>query len=113
MTSGAETMDPQPAAATKTGQLKEQARVVGEDLKKLGSLAKDATREGISVAADRASRTYGNVREKAAETYGQVREKGNELGEAMTDHIRQHPWQSIVIAAGIGTFLGILLSRRR
>lgn len=94
-----------PTETTSAGRgsdLKEQARVVGEDLKKLGSIAKD-----------RATETYGQVRERATQTYGQVREKGNEVGEAVTDHIRQHPWQSVAIAAGVGALLAVLLGRRR
>jgi len=88
--------------ADKGADLKGQARVVGEDLKKLGSIARE-----------RVSDTYGQVREKATQTYGRVRERGSEVGEAVADHIRNHPWQSVAIAAGVGALLAVLLGRRR
>jgi len=84
-----------------TEQLKEQAGVVREDLGQLGRLAKDATREKL-----------GDAKEKAADYYDKGRIKAEQLEEQLVDHIRKKPLQSVLIAAGIGALFGLLITRR-
>ena len=37
---------------------------------------------------------------------------GKEMVNSAEDYVRQNPWQSIGVAAGVGLVLGVLLSRK-
>ena len=89
---------PFPSAAE---QLRSQAGTVAEDLGQLGKLAKDATKEKL-----------GEAREVAADYFEKGRVKAGELETQLTDYVRAKPLKSVLIAAGIGALLGILVSRR-
>lgn len=63
------------------------------------------------------------VRAKAEESLRQARERltviekealqhAREVADATEEYVRENPWQSVGIAAGIGLVLGILISRR-
>lgn len=41
-----------------------------------------------------------------------ARARAEALGEDLTRYVREHPWQSVGIAAGVGVVLGVLLARR-
>ncbi len=82
-------------------QLRSQAGTVAEDLGQLGRLAKDATKEKL-----------GEAREIAAGYYEKGRIKAGEMESQLTDYVRAKPLKSVLIAAGIGALLGILVSRR-
>ncbi len=73
---------------------------VNETSQGLGDRARDArTRLAASVAAAKA--TLGRLNEKAIE------------GAKATDRvIREHPYQSIGIAFGLGILIGVLVSRK-
>jgi ElaB/YqjD/DUF883 family membrane-anchored ribosome-binding protein len=88
-------------SSSATEQLRSQAGTVREDLSQLGKLAKDATKEKI-----------GEAREIAAGYYEKGRVKAGELETELIDYVRAKPLKSVLIAAGIGALLGILVSRR-
>jgi ElaB/YqjD/DUF883 family membrane-anchored ribosome-binding protein len=53
-----------------------------------------------------------NAIEKGKETWNNVQERAVE-GAKATDHvIREHPYQAIGIAFGLGALLGFLITRR-
>jgi ElaB/YqjD/DUF883 family membrane-anchored ribosome-binding protein len=59
-------------------------------------------RKRLAVALDRAKDVYGRVREKAVE------------GAKVTDQaVREHPYEAIGIAFGLGALVGCLLARGR
>ena len=75
-------------------EFREKASQVGQDIRDLGDAAKE-------VAAEKFDHWYKDGREKAVQL-----EKGFE------NRIREHPLQSVIIAAGVGFAAGYLLSRR-
>lgn len=100
MSTKAET-DVAPGSIATTEELRQQARVVKEDLRGLGRTAKGVAQE-----------KFGGAREKAAEYLGEGKKKVVEFEGQVEGYIRQKPLQSILIAAGAGVLLGFLLSRR-
>ena len=93
--------DQDRSSTSATEQLREQAGTVREDLGRLGHLAKDATREKV-----------GDAREKASVYYDKGRAKAEQLEAQLVDQIRSKPLKSILIAAGIGALFGLLITRR-
>lgn len=83
-----------------TEQLKQSAQQVGQDLKNLGTQARDA-----------AGQAYGQVRDQAGEYYEQGKQKITEYQGELESYIREQPVKSLLIAAGVGLVLGILWKR--
>ena len=71
------------------------AKNEGGELKEMGERAVDTARETIE-----------DVKDKASELYQEGVDKTRELGEYLTDTIREKPIQSVLIAAGVGLLLG-------
>jgi ElaB/YqjD/DUF883 family membrane-anchored ribosome-binding protein len=51
--------------------------------------------------------------ERGKKTWGQVQDYATTQAKAADEVIRDHPYQSIGIALGVGALLGLLLGRRR
>jgi ElaB/YqjD/DUF883 family membrane-anchored ribosome-binding protein len=84
----------------------------------LDTLAEDA-RALLSATADVAEGKVMEARERLAaaldsgkDIYGRVREKAVEGARAADHAVREHPYQAIGIAFGVGALLGLLLTRR-
>ena len=62
----------------------------------------------------RATRTgdEGNVRQAAREYLARGKEKAIELEEGFEGLVQEHPIRSILIAAGVGALIGMLVCRR-
>lgn len=76
-------------------QLREKAAQVRQEIRDLSVAAKD-------VAA-----------EKVDHWYKEGREKVIQFEHSVENQIREHPLQSVMIAAGVGFLAGYLVSRRR
>ena len=73
----------------------------GDDLRGKASEARDKLSVKLAAARERLKHLEGVVREKAIE------------GAKQTDRvIREHPYESIGVAFGVGLLLGILINRR-
>ena len=90
-----------------------------DDLRRVVDDAEGLMRETAGVAGERAA----VARARAAESLRQARERLGALEDELfsrardaardTDrYVRDNPWQSIGIAAGVGLLLGLLLGRR-
>ena len=84
----------------------------------LSTLADDA-RALMAATADVAGEKVSEARKRLAaalesgkELYGRVRDKTVEGAKAADEAVREHPYQAIGIAFGVGALLGYLLSRR-
>src|ERR1051325_8106793 len=95
--------------------MEKQRQAITNDL---GTLAEDA-RALMSATADVAGEKVGDARKRLAaalengkEIYGRVREKAVEGAKAADDALREHPYQAISIALGMGALIGYLLARR-
>jgi len=76
-------------------------------------------KQGAEVSGEQAdelrARIEGNLgraREALQENEGRLREQGKAAMQATEAHVRNHPWQALGIAAGVGLLLGLLAGRR-
>lgn len=72
-----------------------------------------------SLAGDQADELRGQIHEsllRARETLeltqDSVRQRGQEALVVAEDYVREKPWQSVGIAAGVGLLVGLLANRR-
>lgn len=84
-----------------TSDLREQVRVLGEDVRELGRLSKAAIAEKVGAAKNAAGHAVEYSRDKALEYRDVVAEK-----------TREQPIKSLLIAAGVGAVIGLVLGRR-
>ena len=84
----------------------------------MGTLAEDA-RNLMSATADVAGDKVGEARKRLAaalesgkEIAGRVRDKAVEGAKAADEAVREHPYQAIGIALGVGALIGFLVARR-
>jgi ElaB/YqjD/DUF883 family membrane-anchored ribosome-binding protein len=99
----------------------EQARAVvnekiGAAKQKLGEVSHVAGQKLQEVTAQASEKTA-VVREKAAESlrhgYDRVRKDFDDLNSDVNAYVKDNPGRSVLIAAGIGFVLGLLIRRRR
>ena len=95
--------------------MSKQTKALSHDM---GQLAEDA-RALMAATADVAGEKVGEARKRLAaalergrEIAGDVRDKAVEGAKAADEAVREHPYQAIAIAAGIGALVGYLLGRR-
>jgi len=81
--------------------LREQVRILGDDVKELARLTKAAVGEKAQTARQAA---------RGVVDYG--REKATAYGDQMSDMTREQPIKALLIAAGVGAVLGLLIRRR-
>jgi ElaB/YqjD/DUF883 family membrane-anchored ribosome-binding protein len=62
-------------------------------------------------AKEAARQAYDQAKEQAAGYYSKGREKAKELQENSEHYIQEHPLKSVLIAAGAGLVLGMMLRR--
>ena len=84
----------------------------------MGTLADDA-RALMAATADVAGEKVSEARKRLAaalengkEIYGRVRDKAVEGAKATDQAVREHPYQAIGIALGVGALIGYLATRR-
>ena len=97
-----DTMDKQmQAVSNDVGTLAEDARALMAATADVAGEKVAEARKRLSAALDRGKEFYGRVRDKAVE------------GARATDEtVREHPYQAIGIALGVGALLGYLMTRR-
>ena len=67
--------------------------------------------EMANVARDMAEQRIGEFRDTANEYYEQGRERVTEFEESLETYVRNQPIKSVMMAVGVGLFLGVLLRR--
>jgi ElaB/YqjD/DUF883 family membrane-anchored ribosome-binding protein len=84
----------------------------------LGTLAEDASAL-MAATADVAGEKVGEARkrlgvalDKAKEIAANVRDKAIQSAKATDEAVREHPYQAMIIALGVGAFIGYLAARR-
>jgi len=85
----------------------------------MGQLADDA-RALMTATADVAGEKVADARKRLAaaldsakDMAGRVRDKAVEGARMADETVREHPYQAIAIALGVGAIIGCLLARRR
>jgi len=84
-----------------TDSLKEKAKEVQQNLRDMGSHARDA-----------AAATYGNLRDQAQGYIEQGKERAVRWEKSLEEAVQEQPLRAILIAAGAGMLLGLLWRRR-
>jgi ElaB/YqjD/DUF883 family membrane-anchored ribosome-binding protein len=84
----------------------------------MSSLAEDA-RDLMAATADVAGEKVGEARKRLAaalergkEIAGRVRDKAVQGAKATDEAVHEHPYQAMIIALGVGAFIGWLAARR-
>src|SRR5688500_12200624 len=80
--------------------LTEKATQVGQNLREMGTQARDV-----------ATQKYDELRHQAQDYYQQGREKATEWEQGLEQYIHEKPLQAVLIAAGVGVVLGLLWKR--
>lgn len=102
-----------------TRSLKEGQKRLADDFKAVVNDAEELLRH----AARDAGEGYNQARERLEQSLKTARAELNTLEKAMLDnarragqatdgYVRNHPWESIGIGAGVGLLLGMLIARR-
>jgi len=81
---------------------------IADDAKALLAATADATEENVVAARKRLTAAL----ERGKEIWNSVQEKAVEGAKATDTAIREHPYQAIGIAFGLGALIGFLISRR-
>lgn len=80
-----------------------------EDLLKLS--AADAGAEATALR-ERVQARLLRARDRMQDLQAAAVDRAKEAGRKADDHVHQHPWQSVGIAAAIGLAVGVLIGRR-
>jgi ElaB/YqjD/DUF883 family membrane-anchored ribosome-binding protein len=104
--------DIKQAAQDVQGAVMEKTSEVAQSVKDLGAQAATAAQEQFEKARGAAEQQYEALRETAGEYLQQGRQRAMEMEKQVQSRIVEKPMQSIMIAAGIGFVLGVIMSRR-
>lgn len=92
-----------------TSDVQNRYQRVSEDVKRGAERASEEIRRGTERARER----YGEVAENARVGYDRAREKSGELSRDLGFYVRDNPGRSVLIAAGVGFLVGLLVRRGR
>ena len=87
--------------STMSDRLGEQAVVVAKDLQQMGDIVRDAAQEKL-----------GKLQATATEQYEQGHDRLVSFERSAEQYLRRRPFQSVLIAAGIGVLVGRFWMRR-
>src|SRR4051812_45184680 len=90
-----------PAVRLATERLRDQAGEVTRDIQELANIAGEAVQENL-----------GHIRENASEYYEQGCNQVHKAERTVEQYIRDQPLKSVLMAAGVGMFLGRFWLRR-
>jgi ElaB/YqjD/DUF883 family membrane-anchored ribosome-binding protein len=77
----------------------------------LAATAGDAT-DSIAELREKVQASLSQARSSLIGAQGQAVERVRAAAKATEGHVRDNPWQSIGVAAGVGLLVGLLIGRR-
>jgi ElaB/YqjD/DUF883 family membrane-anchored ribosome-binding protein len=95
-----------------TDQLVSDLKTVMSDAEALLKATSNQTSEKIQEVRARAEESLKQARQRLGEIEDEALRRAREVADATDEYVRENPWQSVGIAAGVGLLLGLLLSRR-
>jgi ElaB/YqjD/DUF883 family membrane-anchored ribosome-binding protein len=95
-----------------TDKLVEDLKVVMRDAEALLRATSAQTGEKIQEVRARAEESLKQARTRLTALEDEAYQRAREVADATEGYVRQNPWQSLGIAAGVGVLVGLLLSRR-
>ncbi|HEY8539372.1 MAG TPA: DUF883 family protein [Steroidobacteraceae bacterium] len=98
--------------APSTDKLVDDLKLVIRDAEALIRATSAQTGEKIQEIRARAEESLRQARGRIAEIENEAYQRARDVANATEGYVRENPWQSIGIAAGVGLLLGLLLGRR-
>jgi ElaB/YqjD/DUF883 family membrane-anchored ribosome-binding protein len=93
-------------------KLMEDLRQVVVDVEDLLKATAGQAGERLGEARHRAEQTLSAARERLSALEEDAAQRARAAAREADDYVRDHPWQSVGIAAGVGFLVGLLVSRR-
>lgn len=95
-----------------TEQLVADLKTVVEDAEALLKATSTLTGEKIQEVRTRAEESLRQAKARLVEVEEEALRRAREVADAADEYVRENPWQSVGIAAGVGLVLGLLIARR-
>jgi ElaB/YqjD/DUF883 family membrane-anchored ribosome-binding protein len=95
-----------------TDQLLTDLKTVMNDAEALLRATSTQTGEKIQEVRARAEESLRQAKARLSSIEDEALRRAREVADAANEYVRENPWQSVGIAAGVGLLLGLLLSRR-
>jgi ElaB/YqjD/DUF883 family membrane-anchored ribosome-binding protein len=99
------------SAVTKD-KLIEDLKVVANDVEELLRATASQTGDKVAAARAHAEESLRGVKARLQEAGEDMVDQTRKAVGAADDYVRDNPWQSMAVAAGVGFLVGILVSRR-
>ena len=99
-------------AEISTDQLVSDLKSVVNDAEALLNATSTQTGDTIKTVRARAEESLRQAKARLTEIEQDAVRRAKEIADATDEYVRDNPWQSVGIAAGIGLLLGVLLGRR-
>ncbi|MEM9293375.1 MAG: hypothetical protein AAGD01_16950 [Acidobacteriota bacterium] len=88
---------------------RERFRDAATNAKSRASEISQDLRRGASKAGEVAKERYGVISERARGGYDQARKDLDDLGENVNEYVRDNPSKAVLLAAGVGFVVGLLI----
>jgi ElaB/YqjD/DUF883 family membrane-anchored ribosome-binding protein len=95
-----------------TDQLVADLKTVMLDAEALLKATSAQTGEKIQEVRARAEQSLQQARARLNGIEDEALKRAKEVADATDEYVRENPWQSVGIAAGVGLLVGLMLSRR-
>jgi ElaB/YqjD/DUF883 family membrane-anchored ribosome-binding protein len=93
--------------------LRHDSKNLAADARALLEATAEVADEKVTEARKRLTVALESAKECAVDTFHEVEEKAMAKARQADGVIRSHPYESIAVAVGLGTILGLLLARRQ
>lgn len=103
---------PNRAPAQRSTTLSEQSHKVVEDVRELGNLALEGAGEAMRTVKERGSEVLEHAKERGQDLVERGRAGASRARDGFENHVAEHPFRSVLIAAGIGALIGYSLRSR-
>jgi ElaB/YqjD/DUF883 family membrane-anchored ribosome-binding protein len=95
-----------------TAKLMEDVQTVVRDAEALLKATAAQTGEKVQEARARTEESLRTAKARLAEMQDDAMKRAGVLADEAEEYVRENPWQSVGVAAGIGLLLGLLMTRR-
>jgi ElaB/YqjD/DUF883 family membrane-anchored ribosome-binding protein len=97
---------------TTTDQLVSDLKNVMTDAEALLKATSAQTGDRIQEVRAHAEQSLRDAKARLGEVEEQALRRAREMADATQEYVRDNPWRSVGVAAGVGLLLGMLISRR-
>ena len=100
------------STASNDNRLADDFRAVISDAEQLLRHAAKEAGQGYNEARERLEASLLTARKELADLQATTVDGARRAARAGDGYVRQHPWESIAVSAGVGLLLGLLIGRR-